>query len=80
MSADYDGFRILNMFNLESRPTITESVVQSADSVVDWTILLDSNYNLASIGVWIWALSPIPTRTILFDESAIGMDDLNTLV
>ena len=33
--ADYKGFKILNMFDRNSWPTITESVVQSADSVVE---------------------------------------------
>ena len=34
LSADSRGFKILNMFDRGSRPTITESVVESADSAV----------------------------------------------
>ena len=34
-SSDSSGFRILNMFNRESRPTSTESVVESADSGIE---------------------------------------------
>ena len=34
-SADSRGFKILNMFDRASRPTITESVVESADSAVE---------------------------------------------
>ena len=34
-SADYSGFRILNMFNTDSRSTITESVVESANSAIE---------------------------------------------
>ena len=33
-AADSSGFKILNMFNRESRPTMRESVVESADSAV----------------------------------------------
>ena len=33
-SADSSGFKILNMFDRESRPTLRESVVKSADSAV----------------------------------------------
>ena len=35
LSADSRGFKILNMFDRDSRPTITESVVESADSAVE---------------------------------------------
>ena len=35
LSADYRGFKILNMFDRASRPTITESVEESADSAVE---------------------------------------------
>ena len=34
-SADFSGFKILNMFDRESRPTMRESVVKSADSAVE---------------------------------------------
>ena len=34
-SADSRGFKILNRFDRDSRPTITESVVESADSAVE---------------------------------------------
>ena len=54
-SADSSGFRILNMFNRDGWPTITESVVESADIVVhsvDSTV--DSISDLARIGVWVW--------------------------
>ena len=34
-SADSRGFKILNMFDRASRPTITESVAESADSAVE---------------------------------------------
>ena len=34
-SAYSRGFKILNMFDRDSRPTITESVVESADSAVE---------------------------------------------
>ena len=34
-SADSIGFKILNMFDRESRPTMTESVVESADSGIE---------------------------------------------
>ena len=33
--ADSSGFRILNMFYTDSWPTITESVVESADSAIE---------------------------------------------
>ena len=33
-SADSSGFKILNMFDRESRPTMRESAVESADSAV----------------------------------------------
>ena len=39
------GFRILYMFNEESLPTITESVVESADSAVE---LADSTTDSAA--------------------------------
>ena len=35
LSADSRGFKILNMFDRASRPTLTESVVESADSAVE---------------------------------------------
>ena len=35
-SADSSGFKILNMFDRESRPTMRESVGESADSAVQW--------------------------------------------
>ena len=34
-SADSGGLKILNMFDRASRPTFTESVVESADSAVE---------------------------------------------
>ena len=52
-TADSRGFRILNMFDMDSRPTITESVVESANSVVQSAdSSVDSGPYLARISVW----------------------------
>ena len=51
-------FRISNMFNRESRPTITELVVESADSVVESAdSIADSSSDVGRVGMWVWALS-----------------------
>ena len=71
LSADSSGFRILNMFNRGSRPTVTELVVESADSAVE-----SSDYTTKPtadpviIGQWVWALRP--PLTILFPVSRVG--------
>ena len=45
------------MFDRGSRPTITESVAESADSVEESAhFTTDSGSNLARIGVWVRAL------------------------
>ena len=55
-SPDSSGFRILNMFNRESLPIITESVFESAVSVVELAdSTADSSCDLARIGVWLRA-------------------------
>ena len=57
-SADSSGFRISNMFDRDSRPTITESVVDSADSVVESADSSpDSVPYLARISMWVRAFS-----------------------
>ena len=50
--ADSSGFRILNMFNMDSRPTITEPVVESDDSIPESA---DSAENPLKIGLWVRA-------------------------
>ena len=57
-SADSGGFRILNVFNTESRLTITESVGQLANSVVPSAdSIADPSSDLDRIGVWVLASS-----------------------
>ena len=63
-SDDSRGFRILNMFDMDSRPTITESVVESADSVVESAdSSVDSGLYLARISVWERAFRVYQRRT-----------------
>ena len=48
------------MVNRESRPTITESVVEPADSVVELAnSTIVSISDLAQIGLWVWAFSGV---------------------
>ena len=45
------------MFNTGSRPTITKSVVESADSGIESAnSTADSAANPLKIGLWVWAL------------------------
>ena len=61
LSEDSNGFRILNMFNRESRPIITEGVVESGDSAVELAdSITDSSPKLARISVRVRA-SRLPT-------------------
>ena len=53
-SADSSGFKILNMFDRESRPTITESVVESADSAVE-----SADYWSRPTGNWLSGYGPL---------------------
>ena len=46
------------MFNRENQPTITESLVQLDDSVVQSAdSTADSSPDLSRIGLWVWAFS-----------------------
>ena len=58
LSANSSIFRILNMFDMDSRPTIVKSVVESADSRIEST---DSTIDFAQtplkIGLWVRALT-----------------------
>ena len=57
-SADCSGFRILNIFEMDSRPTIVKSVVESADSGIEWAdSIADSASNPLRIGLWVRALN-----------------------
>ena len=59
-SSASSAFTTLNMFERGRWPTITESVVQSADSAVESAdSTADSSSDLARIGVWVWALSQL---------------------
>ena len=55
-SADWVGLEILNMYDMESRPTIVKSVVELADSGIESA---DSTADSATIplkiGLWVWA-------------------------
>ena len=67
------------MFDRQSWPTITESVVQSADSVVQSAYCsADSGSDLARIGVWVWAFSVKPifqcNKKLLVLGAPIGFD------
>ena len=63
---DFIVFRILNMFNKESRPTITELVVESADSIAESAdSTADSAANPLKIGLWVLALKA-HTHTPIF--------------
>ena len=49
------------MFNMESRPTVTESVVESADSAVESAdsttdSAADSAADPVKIGLWVWVM------------------------
>ena len=64
LSADSRGFKILNMFDRASRPTITESAVESADSAVESAdSMADSSADSVKIGLWVRAFSQ-PTLQI----------------
>ena len=59
-SADWVGVEILNMFDMESRPTIVKSVVESADSGIESAdFTTDSATNPLRIGMWVQALKVI---------------------
>ena len=56
-SADWVGVEILNIFDMESRPTIVKSVVESADSGIESAdSTADSTTNPLRIGLWVRAL------------------------
>ena len=57
-SADSRGFKILNMFDMDSRPTIVKSVVESANSGIETAdSTADSAIIPLKIGLWVWTLS-----------------------
>ena len=57
-SADWVGVDILNMFNTGSQPTITKSVVESADSGIESAdSTTDSAANCLKIGLLIRAFT-----------------------
>ena len=48
----------MSILNMESLPTITESVVESANSVVEFIAsTADCSPDLARIGLWVLALN-----------------------
>ena len=53
-SANWIGVKILNMLDTGSRPTITKSAVESADSELESA---DSTTDSPKVGVWVRALS-----------------------
>ena len=54
LSGDSSTFRILNMFNMDSQPTITESVVESANSAIESAdSMADFTADPQKIGVWV---------------------------
>ena len=57
------------MFNKGSWPTVTELVVESADSAVNSTT--DAIADPVKIGLWVWALRP-PLSKKLFPVSRVG--------
>ena len=57
-SGDSSGFRILNVFDMDSRPTIVKSVVESADSGIESAESApDSAVNPLRIGLWVRVFS-----------------------
>ena len=53
--ADSSGFRILNMFDMDSHLSIVKSVVESADSALllaDYSTLF--NTNPPKVDLWVW--------------------------
>ena len=59
-SADWVGVKILNMFDMESRPTIEKSAnsgIESADSTADSVIIP------LKIGLWVWAFKASKAHT-----------------
>ena len=71
-SADWIGVEILNMFNTGSWPTITKSVVESADSGIELAnSTIYSAANTLKIALWARAL-----RGITFSEHSqiLGYD------
>ena len=51
---------ILNIFNIGSRLTVIESVVQSADSGLESADYnTDSNANPAKVSMWVWAFKMV---------------------
>ena len=55
-SAYSRGFKILNMFDMDSRPTIVKLVVESADSGIESAdSTADSASNPLKIGLWVRA-------------------------
>ena len=58
MLSDSRGFKILKMFDRASWPTITESVVESADSAVESAYsMADSSEDPVKISLWVWAFN-----------------------
>ena len=79
--ANSSRLRILNMFDRESRPTITESMVESADSAIESaSFTTDSAADPVKIDLWILAFrSEMATniflehlRTTFWDIIKIG--------
>ena len=69
--ADSSGFRILNMFNTDSRLTISESVVESDDSAVESAdymtdYMADFTADSMKIVVWIYK-RPVHTEKTVKD-------------
>ena len=62
LSADSRGCKILNMFDRASRPTATESVVESANSTAESA----ESENPVKIGLLVRALSMVMTFQIAF--------------
>ena len=65
-SANSRGFKILNMFDRASRPTIIKSAIESPDGAVKLAdSMADSSADPVKIGLWVRPLRPIPTRRLL---------------
>ena len=76
-SADCRGFKILNMFDRVSRPTITKPVVESTDSAVESAdSTADSSEDPVKIGLWVQAfiLGPL---ICLYDHWCLVTISLN---
>ena len=70
MSADSRGFIILNIIDQVSRPTITESVVESADYAVESAdCTADSSEDPVKIGLWVRAFT-VELKHLQYSPSA----------